>query len=270
MQKIGPIMKKVLIVEDDPVIADIIETILVQKGYMVTGKVRTGEEALFTAASEYPDCVLMDISLASALSGITTAHYLTRLFNIPVIFITGCTDDESIQRAQHVQAQGLISKPFKPLDITTNVSIAISNHKAMPVRSDFNEQLMRKIMSMIDAVIITDNSGRVILINPYAEHLLDVNWSEVIFKPIHKLLLLLNSRTGEKIDDPIKNTIKESIAIGIEHNLTIVSMKGKKRAVSIRAQPIIDSKNEKLGVMIFIHEKTYQEKKAEIPSDYYR
>lgn len=81
--------KKILIVEDDDLVASLIEDVLGKRNYTIIDKVTTGEEALDKAIKHLPDIILMDIRLEGRIDGITATRYITSLFGIPVIFISG-------------------------------------------------------------------------------------------------------------------------------------------------------------------------------------
>ncbi|NLL10409.1 MAG: response regulator, partial [Methanomicrobiales archaeon] len=86
-------MTEILVVEDDDIIAALIERFLVQRSYVISARVATGEDALYKTAEHLPDLVLMDINLAGKIDGITATKFITAIFHIPVIFLSG-QDDE--------------------------------------------------------------------------------------------------------------------------------------------------------------------------------
>ena len=82
--------EKILIVEDDPAIADLIGRYLRLAGYQVSATLRSGEQALAQVAQLQPDLALMDIALSGELDGVQAAEQLHARFNVPVVFLTGC------------------------------------------------------------------------------------------------------------------------------------------------------------------------------------
>jgi Response regulator containing a CheY-like receiver domain and an HTH DNA-binding domain len=155
------------IVEDDEIISNLISGILEKKGYGVVGKAVTGEDAIMRAAEFMPDLVLMDINLAGVLDGITAARYISSIFRIPVIFLTGQCDDTILSRAKMAEPYGFILKPFNSNEILSNIEIALYNHNQ---RKRFYDKAalwdMKKIMAALESVIITDIRGRIIFLNP--------------------------------------------------------------------------------------------------------
>lgn len=122
---------KILIVEDEMIIAANISLQLSDLGYEVTGILPKGEEALIQIQEEIPDIVLMDIQLKGELDGIETAHLMQVEHNIPVIYLTANADDANFNRAKETHPYGFISKPFKKLDLQRVIELTVEriNHK---------------------------------------------------------------------------------------------------------------------------------------------
>ncbi|HWQ67330.1 MAG TPA: response regulator, partial [Methanospirillum sp.] len=115
---------KILIVEDDIIIASLIENFLLPKGYTIVGKASFGDEAIILAAQHHPDLILMDIGLAGKMDGITAADFILNLFSIPFIFISGHDDDDTLTRSIEVHPHSFIIKPFTAKHLYTNIGIA--------------------------------------------------------------------------------------------------------------------------------------------------
>ena len=103
---------KVLVVEDDKVILSIEKWRLSKLGFEVCGSAATGAEAMECVAKMQPDIILMDITLKGEMDGIETAGQIKKNFNIPVIFVSSHTDEEILSRANAVNPDGFIKKPF--------------------------------------------------------------------------------------------------------------------------------------------------------------
>ena len=116
---------KVLIVEDDEVIVDIVKWRLSKLGFDVCGSAATGADALECAAKLQPDIVLMDISLSGEMDGIETAMQIKKNFNIPVIFVTAHTHGEILSRARAVKPDGFIKKPFEDDDFRIAIELGL-------------------------------------------------------------------------------------------------------------------------------------------------
>jgi DNA-binding LytR/AlgR family response regulator len=108
---------KILIVEDEMIIAANTSLQLSNLGYEVSGIVARGEEALVHIEENLPDIVLLDIQLKGKLDGIETAHKMQKHFDIPIIYLTSNVDDANFERAKETKPYAFISKPFKKLDL---------------------------------------------------------------------------------------------------------------------------------------------------------
>ncbi|MCK4575655.1 response regulator, partial [candidate division WOR-3 bacterium] len=118
----------ILIVEDENIVAKDIENTLKRMGYTVTGIASSGEEALKKVTNKQPDLVLMDIKLKGNMDGIEAAKQLRSNFNIPVVFLTSYSDEETLQRAKATEPYGFILKPFSEDDIHSTIEIAVYKH----------------------------------------------------------------------------------------------------------------------------------------------
>lgn len=117
---------KILIVEDEMIIAANISLQLTEMGYEVTGIVPRGEEALMHIKSEIPDILLLDINLKGDLDGIETALAMQRSHDIPVIYLTANSDNAHFERAKETHPYGFIAKPFKKLDLQRAIQLTIT------------------------------------------------------------------------------------------------------------------------------------------------
>lgn len=121
--------RKILVVEDEVIIAEAIAESLKKQGYKVTAIVSTGEEAIQQAAATQSDLVLMDIVLEGDMDGIAAADKIRTDFNIPTVFLTAYADEETLQRAKLTDPFGYILKPFQQRDLHATIEIALHRHE---------------------------------------------------------------------------------------------------------------------------------------------
>lgn len=117
---------KILIVEDEMIIAANISLQLNELGYEVTGIVPRGEEALMQIKSETPDILLLDINLKGSLDGIDTALEMQNTHDIPVIYLTANADDAHFNRAKETRPYAFVAKPFKKLDLQRAIELTVA------------------------------------------------------------------------------------------------------------------------------------------------
>jgi CheY-like chemotaxis protein len=121
MQKSKP---KILIAENENIIAIDIKNTLHRIGFEVLDIVSSGDEVLRRVREEVPDLILMDISLDGALDGIETAEVLSAKYDIPVIYLTGISTRETLQRAKITEPYGFLLKPFDSRELEIAIEMA--------------------------------------------------------------------------------------------------------------------------------------------------
>ena len=117
-------MKKVLIVEDDMIIAMVLERMIVKLNYTVLDKVITGEDAISSAQQNEPDLILMDIQLKDSTDGITAMEKIRERSNVPVIYITGNSDQYYMNRAKATDFVDYLVKPIQMSDLEQSINKA--------------------------------------------------------------------------------------------------------------------------------------------------
>jgi DNA-binding LytR/AlgR family response regulator len=117
---------KIMIVEDEPIIADEIEATVEDLGYSVVAKIIHGKDVMDAFGKCEPDVVLMDINLGKGPDGIQLATEIKQRRNIPLIFLTSYSDKTTIDRAKQVNPDGYIVKPFDEKDLQVAVEIAFN------------------------------------------------------------------------------------------------------------------------------------------------
>ena len=173
---------RLLIVEDERVVALDIKNILKNLGYEVTGTVSSGEDALKKVEKDRPDLVLMDIKLDGDIDGINAAQKIRSLYEVPVVFLTAYADNKTLDRAKQTFPYGYIVKPFEEKDIMSTIEIALNKHS-----------LERKIREE------TENAIATILAN--TELILEEDYQNLHRDVINKITFIKNAA----------NIIKESI-----------------------------------------------------------
>jgi two-component system, response regulator PdtaR len=133
--------EKILIVEDEGVVALHIRKTLESLGYVVTDTAATGEDAIMKAMKNRPDLVLMDIMLKGAIDGIDATEKIRPLFNIPVIYVTAHTDESTLQRAKVTEPFGYIVKPIKERDLYISIEFALYKFRMEAERKLLTQQL---------------------------------------------------------------------------------------------------------------------------------
>ena len=137
--------KRILLVEDEVIVAMGIESWLVDSGYTVVAMVLSGEEAIQAAVELKPDLVLMDISLGGKIDGIAAAREIrARFIDIPIVYMTAHSDEETLQRAKITAPLGYVHKPVEPRELRSCIEVALYKH-ALDCKLKESEALYRAI-----------------------------------------------------------------------------------------------------------------------------
>ncbi len=194
---------RVLIVEDEQIVAKNIKHTLIRLGYEVVAVVSTGEEVLqcFEQCDndEYPNIVLMDIMLNGGMDGIETAKTIIALYDAALIFLTAYSNDSVIERAKQVGAFGYILKPFHENELRITMEMAVYKQE-MERKQRENMQLLSATLDSIgDGVIVTDKHENIIFMNSFAESITGWTNSSGIGRKINEVFTFEdNSRYSEE------------------------------------------------------------------------
>ena len=141
--------KKILIVEDESIIAEDISDSLISLGYRITGMVYSGEEAIGAAAKCRPDLVLMDVNLQGEIDGITAAAEIRSRFQIPVVYLIVYADENTLRRVNATKPFGYIVKPFEEKNLHTTIQLALHRHEYDSLTNLPNRSLLREQLNQV-------------------------------------------------------------------------------------------------------------------------
>jgi PAS domain S-box-containing protein len=157
--------KKILVVEDEFITASDIRAALEGMGFEVVGTEDTGEGAVRAAQEQKPDVVLMDIILKGEMNGITAAGIIRQKYDIPVIYLTGQSDDATINRALESEPFGYIVKPFNERNLKTSITMALYKH-TLDEKLKESEQITRALLNATgDPMFMIDREINVLVMN---------------------------------------------------------------------------------------------------------
>lgn len=230
---------KILIVEDEAIVAKDISVCLEKIGYEVIATFSKGEKALHFLEENKPDLVLMDIMLAGNISGIEASAEIKKKHDIPVVFLTAYADEKTIERAKVTEPYGYVIKPFKEIDLRTSIEMALykfkkekeklsgiesSSFKNSPISTDYiyvksNSKLVKVQNSNIlfvealkDYVIIHTEKERFTIHSTMKD--IEKKLPEDIFMRVHRSYIL-NLNKINSIDSSIVNIEKSDKKIPI-------------------------------------------------------
>lgn len=250
---------KILIVEDENIVAFNIKIRLEGLGYTVTAVSPSGEVSLQKVEQNPPDLVLMDIKLKGTMDGIQAAEQIRSQFHIPVVYLTAYTDEETLNRAKLTEPYGYILKPFEARDLGTTIEMALYKHQIEQQLREREQWLATTLKSIGDAVITTDSQGLVTFMNPVAETLTRWNSEEVLGNDLSEVFHAINEKTREAIENPIKLVLQEGVTVGLENHTLLITKDGSEIPIDDSAAPIKNEAGNILGAVLVFHDITEQQ-----------
>jgi len=179
---------KILIVEDERIIALEMRRKLESMGYDVSAIVSSGEEAVRMAEELYPDLVLMDIILQGEMDGVEAAGQIHARFNIPVVYVTANISDARLEDIARSEPFGCLFKPFEDMELQAAVKMALYKHK-MEKELKKSERMLRLITeNMQDLVFMIDLNGNVQYTAPSIKGILGYEIEERIGRPSFEIV----------------------------------------------------------------------------------
>ncbi|MFD0862254.1 LytR/AlgR family response regulator transcription factor [Sungkyunkwania multivorans] len=131
---------KILIVEDNVIIADDMQEMLEDIGYEVVDNVISYEAAIEALASNQVDLALLDVMLATEKTGIDVGRYIRSNYDIPFIFVTSNSDKATVEKAKLVSPNNYVVKPFEQGDLFTAIEITLSNFTPSAAKEEEGEE----------------------------------------------------------------------------------------------------------------------------------
>ena len=156
---------RILIAEDEGVVARDLLVQLLELGYEPIADATRGEEAVTLAGKLQPDLVLMDIHLAGQMDGIAAAQAIREQFALPVVFLTAFTDDETLHRAKVAEPFGYLIKPFDERELRTAIEMALYRHQSERHLRQSHEEQAAILRTALDGFSIADSQGRILEVN---------------------------------------------------------------------------------------------------------
>jgi len=162
---------KLLIVEDEPIVAMDLQQEVEQLGYEVIGLAESADEALLAVEETRPDLAFMDVRIVGSMDGIQTARLLRDAYEIPVIFLTSYSDDETIARAAREMPYGYLTKPFQSRELKATLQVALHKAKVDAGLRAAHRKISATFHGMHDALLTVSLTGDIQFMNAADERL---------------------------------------------------------------------------------------------------
>ncbi|TWA58822.1 PAS domain S-box-containing protein [Azospirillum brasilense] len=195
------IAARILIVEDDRIVARDIQHQVSRMGHVVVALSTSGEEAVRLAVHHQPDLVLMDIRLDGEMDGIEAARRIREAQRIPVVFLTAYANDEVVQRASRTEPFGYLLKPLEEPQMRTVIQMALYKQASDAKLRMTERRYAATLASIRDGVILCDRDGRVDFMNRVAETMTGWTAAEAAGRPLPSVFVALDEETQEPQED---------------------------------------------------------------------
>jgi len=238
---------RVLIVEDETVVATHVERSLQDAGYVVIGIAASAGEVARLVEATRPDVALVDIRLRGGGQGFEIAEWLRVDNDVPVVYLTAHTDDDTLRRAARTGAYGYVVKPFTIGEVKSALQVALFKHGMDQHLAERERWFSTTLRAIADGVAACDAEQRVTFMNAAAERMLGTSETQARGLPIAQLL----GRTGAGIAplmQALAGEISPPFALETEPSGTALLIEG-------RVAPIVHAERV-LGAVVVLHDVT--------------
>ncbi|MCX6139014.1 MAG: PAS domain S-box protein [Ignavibacteriales bacterium] len=201
---------RILVVEDERIVARDLCRRLETQGYVVVGNESEGRAALATAEREHPDLVLMDIGLDGEMDGVETADRVRKMLGIPVVFLTAYSDRSTLARAKITHPFGYVLKPFEEREVVTAIEMALHSHGLEKALRESEERYRAVVANLPDFIVIV-RDGRIVYTNKGTFERMGYTPEEILDQPMFRFIApefhdkaranLLRRMQGEQVEE---------------------------------------------------------------------
>ena len=246
---------RILLVEDESIVAFDVQRTLEALGYRVCGMVCRGDESIQVAAQTQPDLVLMDIKLKGEIDGIEAAERITASFDIPVVYLTAYADEQSLQRAKVTAPFGYILKPFEERDLRAAIEMALYRHQMERTLKEREQWLSTTLGSIGDGVVTTSEKGSVTSVNPAAEALTSWKNGDASGKQVTEVLQVLDEQEHSIVQPAVTEALQHGVVVRVTDKV-LISRDGRRVPIDYSIAPIKDNKGKVSGLVFALRDMT--------------
>ena len=248
-------MVRVMIVEDESLVAKDIKNRLQKLGYAVSAMVSSGEKALQKVEEMQPDLVLMDIVLKGDIDGIEAAAAIRNRFRIPVVYVTAYADMDIMERAKTTEPYGYLLKPLDDREVLMTIEMALYKHKIEKNLKEREKWLIMTLQSIGEGIITTDTKGNVTFMNAVAESMTDWTQEDAVGKPLAEVFHII---TEEKRECELffEEIMEKGEITTLAASTVLVTKDGTEKRITDSGAPIRDEDGTILGAVFVFRDAT--------------
>ena len=249
---------RILIVEDEAIVALDMKLQLQELGYHVVGTAASGGQAIEAADQLAPQLVLMDVRLQGDMDGIAAAQAIRDRHDIPLIFLTSHSDNETVRRAAETAPYGYLTKPYQIKELRAGIEVAMTKARMERQLREADRWFAHTLQCVSDGVILTDMNGSIRFINPAAEQLTGWTLEDASGQAIAQVV-----RTGPAGHLPpqeghtahrLAEVLRSGRAAPVSYALQLLPRQGEPRVVDESAGPVNDRQGARLGAVLVLRD----------------
>jgi hypothetical protein len=247
----------IFIVEDEIITARSIAQNIQKFGYQVAGIATSGTKALKQILKIKPDLVLMDILLQKDdIDGITTAEKIQAQLNVPIIYLTAHSDQETLERAKITKPFGYILKPYSQKNLQIGIEMALYKHK-QEIELIKREELLSTILNAAyDAVVATNKTSEITYMNPAAQKLTGWDLTEAHNCKATEIIQIIDQRTQQPIIHPIEQVLAHGQVVYLDEYAVLIKRNGEQTSIKDSASPIFKKRDQIEGAVLIFAPRT--------------
>jgi len=261
--------KKILIVEDEIIVAKNTEIMLKGLNYDVVGSVSSGKQAIKAVPASSPDLILMDIVLDDEMDGIQTAQKILENVELPIIFATSYSDEKTLKRAKEVAPYGYILKPFQKKELFAGIEIALERYGLVKKISENERLLDTTLQSISDGILTTGRDGKIIYINKAAEEITGWSFEKVSDKSLEEIFQFSKDSENKKMLQLILHPKKLTSLTKFEKPFILRAKNNKFKVIDGSIAPILDAAGKLNGIVLAFRDITSLERAQRIQAALY-
>lgn len=242
---------KVTIVEDDKVVQNILVQRVKKLGYSVISQFESGEEVLSQIGEALPNLVLMDINLSGKIDGIETAFRIQSQYKLPIVFVSGNRDDETVRRVNSISGAEYVVKPITDDDLRIAIRLALDKYHFIH-QLETRDALYKLLFDQFSGGIIATNMvGIITYVNESALSL--IKWRAPVNDSTHfrEIVTIVND-DGVSLENAFDRVKKEKKICWLPQKSSLIAFDNSRIPVIGNVSPMVDPEGSMKGMIMVI------------------
>ena len=237
---------RLLIVEDEPIVALDLQQELEEFGCEVVGLAQSADEALMAVEETQPDLALMDLHIVGTLDGIQTARLLRDAYQVPSVFLTAYSDDATIARAVREMPYGYLTKPFQARELKATLQVALHKAKVDAGQRRVHGRMASTVDGMHEALLTVSLDGDIQFLNAAAERMIGRSRADAVSRHLREVVDLRDAH-NRAIPMPARHGLSGPIE---EFGLTLIQPDNASILVDMSVSPFADNAGVQTGYVL--------------------